>query len=140
MNFRYDTAGRLRSAKVAGHDLSYEFSAATCGEAGAGRNTNRTSVNGTNYCYGIDDRLISTDPATVSLSYDSRGNVEVLDGQELVFDGANRHVATKVGTDPKVTYTRDATDRIVKREEAGQPWRVAMKFSLKATVAGRTRR
>ncbi|MEW6152740.1 MAG: hypothetical protein AB1673_01955 [Actinomycetota bacterium] len=100
-NFGYDGAGRLVVAKVAGHDLSYEFSAtAACGPAqAAGLNTNRTRAvdNGgaTDYCYGTDDHLLSSSPATVALAYDSRGNVVGLDGQELVFDGANRHVATR---------------------------------------------
>ncbi|MGH9223933.1 MAG: RHS repeat-associated core domain-containing protein [Acidimicrobiales bacterium] len=127
MNFHYDPVGRLRTAKVAGHDLAYEFAAAAaCGDlTAAGRNTNRTRVSdngtGTDFCYGLDDRLLSTSPATVSLTYDTRGNADLLDGQELVFDGANRHVVTKVAGQAKVTYTRDATDRIVGRVEAGQP-------------------
>ncbi|HVM14029.1 MAG TPA: RHS repeat-associated core domain-containing protein, partial [Egibacteraceae bacterium] len=131
-NFRYDAAGRLTSARVEGKALTYAFApAGGCGPlATAGRNTNRTSVsdNGatTTYCYDHDDRLTSASTPGLALAYgDSRGNVTTLatatESQSLVYDGANRHVRTKVDGADVVTYTRDVTDRIVRRTEAGQP-------------------
>lgn len=131
-NFRYDTAGRLTSARVDGKALSYAFAATGgCGPlATAGRNTNRSAVTDggatTTYCYDHDDRLLSASTPGLALTYgDSRGNVTTLatatETQALVYDGANRHVRTKVGGNDVVTYERDVTDRIVRRTEAGQP-------------------
>jgi hypothetical protein len=57
-NFVYDGAGRLSSAKVPGHTISYGFApTGGCGVmATAGRNTNRTSVtdNAATYSYCYD--------------------------------------------------------------------------------------
>jgi RHS repeat-associated protein len=128
-SFSYDAEGRLASAAVPGHTLTYAFAATnTCGTlAGAGRNTNRTSltdVSGagtatTAYCYGNDDRLTSaSDPAVGTPGYDPHGNVTGIAGSVLTYDAADRHMSTTAaGT--TVTYVRDATDRIISRTEAG---------------------
>jgi len=131
-NFFYDGAGRLTDAwVVAGHQLHYAFDAdGGCGSlTTAGRNTNRTAVadNTTTlatYCYDATDRLrSSTDAAVGTVSYDAHGNVTGLGtgagAQSLAYDGADRHVATSVNNVVTVTYTRDATDRITSRTEAG---------------------
>ncbi|HEX2046188.1 MAG TPA: DNRLRE domain-containing protein, partial [Acidimicrobiales bacterium] len=122
--FAYDPAGRLIAGSVGGHSLSYDFGDATgCPVANAGRNTNRRAVtdNGatTTYCYDAADRLVSSsDPAVGTPAYDAHGNTTTLGTQALVYDGADRHVATTDGG-TSVTYIRDATDRIVERKVAG---------------------
>jgi RHS repeat-associated protein len=82
----------------------------------------------TTACYDNADRLTATtvtNPpagaspvvdglASTDLAYDTRGNTTTLADQNLTYDTANRHVATTTGT-ATVTYTRDATDRIVAR-------------------------
>ena len=124
-NFVYDGAGRLVSAWVAGHALSYRFDAfGGCGAlAAAGKNTNRTAMvdNGatTTYCYDGADRLASASDATLGApAYDAHGNTTKLGNQDLAYDGADRHVQTKAGL-TTVRYGRDATDRIVSRTEGG---------------------
>ncbi|WP_369818002.1 PA14 domain-containing protein [Cellulomonas sp. Root485] len=147
--YTYDTAGRLTEATVPGHTLAYSFDAllgGTCSantNPAAGKNGNRTKLtdkptNGTatvtSYCYDNADRLIATSvsnpvsgasPVTGTalstpgaLAYDARGNTTQLADQSLTFDQTNRHTATTAnGT--TVTYTRDATDRIVSRTATG---------------------
>jgi RHS repeat-associated protein len=51
--------------------------------------------------------------------YDNHGNTVTLGNQALAFDGANRHMSTQVGTNPTVSYVRDALDRIVERKVGG---------------------
>ena len=100
-NFAYDNAGRLTSARVPGHTLTYEFSSAnSCGIAAAGKNTNRTSMvdnadPAVGYCYDNADRLTSTtDPRFAAVGYDSHGNTTTLGTQTLGYDGADRHIST----------------------------------------------
>lgn len=112
--------------------------------ANAGLNGNRTaytdthivddapSVSTTTYCYDRADRLLGTSVtgvipeanpvadglAPTELAYDAHGNTTTLADQSLVFDKANRHLSTTVGTGPQATtvaYTRDVTNRIVAR-------------------------
>jgi RHS repeat-associated protein len=126
-NFAYDRAGRLVSAVVAGHSLSYGYAPAPgCVSAPvAGRNTNRSVVvdNGVTvaYCYDHADRLVSVtgDARYGSVGHDdAHGTMTSLGGEALVYDGADRHVqTTKGGT--VVRYVRDALDRIVERKVGG---------------------
>jgi len=124
-NFAYDAAGRLVQANVPGHALTYSFGASpSCTLApNAGTNANRSSVVDnavtTTYCYDAADRLVSSsDPAIgTNPAYDSRGNTTALGSQALSYDGADRHIRTQVSPGPTVTYTRDATDRIIARTE-----------------------
>jgi YD repeat-containing protein len=119
-NYVYDGAGRLTTGHMpGGTTLSYGFGTPTGCAAGtnpnAGANTNRTT-SPYNYCYDYADRLVSTsDPSLPGTpTYDSRGNTTSLGGQTMTYDGADRHVSTTSGGET-VTYTRDATDRIVAR-------------------------
>ncbi len=98
-----------------------------------------TTTSSTTYCYDAADRLLGSvvsgdlipeaNPVADGLSpavgatpaevqYDARGNTTKLADQSLVFDLSNRHVSTTVtaGSDTtKVSYLRDATNRIVSR-------------------------
>lgn len=69
--YGFDAAGRLVSAVIPGHALTYGFAASDgCGvNAGGGLNANRTSSTDlpgggtpvtTSYCYDIADRLLGT--------------------------------------------------------------------------------
>jgi RHS repeat-associated protein len=124
-NFTYDGAGRLVQARIPGQSLAYGFATASgCGPQSApGRNTNRSSVTvntgiPTNYCYDQADRLVSsTDPAVGTPSYDSHGSTTTLGSETLIYDGADRHVETKVNASTVVRYQRDATGRITSRTE-----------------------
>ena len=122
-DYTYDNAGRLTDAWVPGRHLTYGFAASgSCGALPtAGANTNRTSqaVEGgatTTYCYDRADRLTSTtDTAVGTIAYDAHGNTTSIFGETHTYDAADRHLSTtKAGT--TVTYTRDATDRIVERK------------------------
>src|SRR5206468_3226833 len=57
------------------------------------------------------------DPAVGTLAYDSHGNTTTLGTQTLVYDGAGRHMETKVSGATVVRYARDATGRITSRTE-----------------------
>jgi RHS repeat-associated protein len=74
------------------------------------------------------DRLVSTTAAGYgsAISYDNHGNTTALGGDTLSYDGADRHVSTVQGA-TSVTYTRDASDRIVSRTAVG-PNEVAPAF------------
>ncbi|GAB2696234.1 PA14 domain-containing protein [Thalassiella azotivora] len=93
----------------------------------------------TRYCYDAADRLIATGVAgapagaspvsgtnlalatsgSAALAYDTRGNTTRLANQVLTYDSADRNLGITVtepdGGTTSVTYTRDATDRIVSR-------------------------
>jgi RHS repeat-associated protein len=137
-NYVYDAVGRLTQAWVSGHHYSYDFTSlapAGCpsGTQGtAGMNTNRvhlldqtsTGTIDTGYCYDAADRLLATtatNPIT-TISYDSHGNTQGWSQGSatttLGWDGAGRNTTARVtGPDPaEVSYTRDATNRIVRRD------------------------
>jgi RHS repeat-associated protein len=148
-NFGYDAAGRLRSAFVPGHSLTYVFDATNgCGPATtAGNNTNRTSVTDNtttfHYCYDRTDRLTSSpdDAAVGTPAYDAHANTTTLGAQTMVYDGANRHMATTAGA-TSVRYTRDATGRVTSRTEGATTTRYGYTgagdsagFSIDATNA-----
>ncbi len=125
--FNYDGAGRLTTASVPAHSLTYGYSATGgCGALPtAGANTNRTSATDnaatTTYCYDQADRLTSSsDPRYSTATYDAHGNTSLIGGEQLVYDGADRHLGTETsGAQPAtVTYRRDPLDRIVERDVA----------------------
>ncbi|KQY48005.1 hypothetical protein [Cellulomonas sp. Root137] len=142
-SYAYDKAGRLITAVIPGHKLQYSFGAQPeCADQWAGRNGNRTSYADTfagvkyetSNCYDNADRLISTkaEPAnagrspvneasldSTSLQYDKGGNTTKLADQTLGFDSAGRHASTTAGL-TTVTYLRDASDRIVRRDSADE--------------------
>ncbi|XVV02662.1 PA14 domain-containing protein [Actinosynnema sp. CA-248983] len=139
-NYVYDAAGRLTEAWVAGHHYTYDFTStadAACPtgtRANAGLNTNRmrlldetvSGVAPTAYCYDAADRLLATVGAiaVTDVRYDGNGNTTqyTVGGAttHLSWDGADRNIALRTtGADPAdVSYTRDATDRIIRRNAA----------------------
>jgi len=147
--YRFDAAGRLVHASIPRHELDYGFGTASCGVAGAGANGNRTTSSdaldgGTpttvGYCYDTADRLTATTvmgaPTGASpvagenltmtapgatLAYDARGNTTRLGDQTLVYDVTNRHTGTTLDDGTIIEYTRDATNRIVKRTVKTSP-------------------
>ncbi|MFB9902390.1 PA14 domain-containing protein [Allokutzneria oryzae] len=137
-NYRYDAAGRLTEAWVAGHQFTYDFTSPAAAEcptgtqANAGANTNRmrlvdVTASGTaetRYCYDAADRLLSTTGASAvsGVKYDSWGNTtEYTVGGATTFlgwDGAGRNTTARTtgAEEASVAYVRDATDRIVRRD------------------------
>jgi RHS repeat-associated protein len=142
--YSYDGAGRLvtdviRDGSTVSHTLSYAFAqSGGCGtDAKAGMDGNRTgftdvhgaATGSVQYCYDNSDRLTATNITTPptggnagytalsssNLTYDTHGNTTQLDTQVMTYDVADRHLTTKIGTTTVITYTRDATNRIVKR-------------------------
>ncbi|QTV79401.1 PA14 domain-containing protein [Microbacterium sp. NIBRBAC000506063] len=142
--YGYDAAGRLTSAVIPGHELSYEFAdTGSCGpNTAAGASGNRTKLvdvytqpgedpitTTTDYCYDWADRLLSTsvtNPITgahdvadgldaTDIVYDTRGNITTLGGMTFTYDGNNRHASTTHADSTVVTNVRDATGRIVAR-------------------------
>ena len=134
-NFTYDTSGRLSRAHANGDIYTYGFAASGgCGSApAAGKNANRTSINinavsVASFCYDNADRLTSVTSTTApfndytgTISYDTHGNTTTLAGQQLIYDAADRHIATHTpnATSPtsSVVYQRDVFDRIIARTE-----------------------
>lgn len=136
-NYIYDAAGRLTEAWVAGHHYTYDFTSpasSTCptgSASNAGANTNRVRLldhasagtTETAYCYDTADRLLATTGATAvtDVQYDNHGNTTRFTNAgsttSLDRDGAGRNTAARTtGADPAdIAYTRDATDRIVRR-------------------------
>ncbi|WP_141693503.1 hypothetical protein, partial [Curtobacterium sp. UCD-KPL2560] len=51
------------------------------------------------------------------LVYDAHGNTTTLADETLVYDGQDRHVQTALTDGSKVSYVRDASNRIVQRTE-----------------------
>ena len=132
-NFVYDGAGRLTDAWTPGQRTQMAFaSTGGCGLAtAAGKNSNRTSKTvtptglaavTTSFCYDYADKLTSATTAGIgTIVYDSHGNTNSLFGESHTYDVVNRHVSTsKVSPATTVTYTRDATDRIVARTATGE--------------------
>lgn len=148
--YSFDAAGRLVSAVIPHHILTYGYdSTGGCGvNTAAGLNGNRTSftddfdgeVTSVGYCYDHADRLTGTTvtnaPAGASpviagnltmtgpgesLAYDAHGNTTRLADQQLVYDVADRHVGTILDDGTEITYTLDAAGRMVARAVTGSP-------------------
>ncbi|HVV12772.1 MAG TPA: PA14 domain-containing protein [Amycolatopsis sp.] len=145
-DYSYDAAGRLTEAYTGGgHHFTYDYTAtasASCPtgkQANAGANTNLVTLtdattggtNTTNYCYDAADRLMATlgTNATSGLTYDTHGNTTAYTTAgittHLAYDGADRNIqlsTTGAPTNATIAYTRDATDRIIRRDAtAGDP-------------------
>ena len=125
--YSYDAAGRLVSASIPRHQLTYEYAqSGGCGaNPMAGRNGNRTSFSDSkdgaaaatvSYCYDHADRLTSF-TGTSSVTYDAHGNTTVLADQTLTYDVADRHLATTLTDGTVISYARDVTGRIVSRTD-----------------------
>ncbi len=143
-SYGYDAAGRLVSASIPGHELSYQFaSSGGCGpNTSAGLSGNRTGMTdvwtapggpevptSTSYCYDWADRLLSTsvtnpipgahdvaDGLSASdIAYDVRGNTTKLGGSTFAYDARGRHLSTTHADGTVVSNLRDATGRIVSR-------------------------
>jgi RHS repeat-associated protein len=116
--YSYDTAGRLATATIPNHTLSYGFGTAACGSSNnnnAGKNGNRTSQTDaytppgstqpttatTTYCYDNADRLTSTTaPATTTqpapvLAIDAQASADGADLTSTV--SVNALTTTKAG-------------------------------------------
>ncbi|GHE76067.1 hypothetical protein GCM10017786_01200 [Amycolatopsis deserti] len=141
-NYIYDGVGRLTEAYVAGHHYTPDYTStasATCPtgtQSNAGLNTNRmrlldqtaSGTARTRYCYGAADRLLATEGATAltNVVYDADGNTtswRAADGTvtTLKWDGSDRNISAQtVSPTPvlnaNVVYTRDATNRIIRRD------------------------
>ena len=142
--YGYDTAGRLVSATIPGHEFTYGFgSSGGCGpNAAAGMSGNRTGLTdvwtapgqaavstSTSYCYDWADRLLSSSVtgaipgattvadglAASEIVYDVRGNTVRLGDMQFSYDAANRHVGTTYDDGTTVAIVRDASGRIVSR-------------------------
>jgi RHS repeat-associated protein len=140
--YGYDGAGRLVSASIPSHELSYGYAASGgCGaNTAAGLSGNRTSVTdvftapsaspvttSTAYCYDWADRLTSstvTDPvpgahavadglSPSEIVYDARGNVTTLADMTFTYDASNRHSGTTYANGTVLSIQRDATGRVV---------------------------
>ncbi|WP_275895924.1 MULTISPECIES: PA14 domain-containing protein [Amycolatopsis] len=141
-NYIYDGVGRLTEAYVAGHHYTYDYTStasATCPtgtQANAGLNTNRmrlldqtaSGTAETRYCYDAADRLLATEGATAltKVAYDADGNTTswtAADGTvtTLKWDGSDRNISARMvspnlALNADVVYTRDAANRIIRRD------------------------
>jgi RHS repeat-associated protein len=134
--YSYDTAGRLTTAVIPGHTLTYGFGATTgCTNNAAGKDGDRTSftdVHGsvttsTAYCYDYADQLTTTtvtgavtgaNPVggtNLAPTYDAHGNTLTLADETLTYDLTNQHKKTTLTDGTVLTYVRDATGRVVQR-------------------------
>jgi len=116
--------------------------------ASAGKNGNRVgftddfdgAVTSVAYCYDHADRLTGTTVTNAptgaspvaggnltmtgpnaSLGYDEHGSTTRLADQTLSYDVADRHVGTVLDDGTTITYTLDATGRMVARTVTGSP-------------------
>jgi RHS repeat-associated protein len=147
--YQFDAAGRLTTAVIPHHTLSYGYGTASCGAANAGMNGNRTSytddfdgsVTSVAYCYDTADRLtgttvtgtpvagaspvaggnLTTTGPGASLAYDAHGNTTTLADQTLFYDVADRHYKTVLTDGTTIEYTLDAGGRMVARTVTGSP-------------------
>ncbi|HWH26651.1 MAG TPA: PA14 domain-containing protein [Pseudolysinimonas sp.] len=143
--YSFDAAGRLVTAAIPRHTLSYGYAqSGGCGaNPAAGKNGNRTSSSDTfdggtptsvAYCYDNADRLtqttvtnapagggpvatgnLTTTGPGASLAYDAHGNTTVLADQTLAYDVSDQHVKTTLTDGTVIDYLRDVTGRVVKR-------------------------
>jgi len=136
-SYTYDKVDRLTKAIIGNDVYEYGFTSsdATCGSEptnnpNAGLDSNRTSlkINGqeTTYCYDFADRLIkSSDQNLNEPEYDNHGNTIKIGSNatplRLEYDSEDRNMALaqldNSGDGTKITYKRDAQDRIVEKKQ-----------------------
>ncbi len=130
--YSYDTVGRLVTAVIPNHTLSYGFGTASCGNANAGKNGNRssqtdvytapgsgspTSTTTIGYCYDSTDRLTSTTVSGAPTGADSVTATNLATAgatPNLVYD--SRGNTTKLA-DQTIGY--DQSDRHITTTTAG---------------------
>lgn len=135
-NYTYDKAGRLRTANVGTHTMSYGFDApsASCPASrnpNAQKNANRTSqiIDGvtTTYCYDFADRLLTSSDANYNNPiYDDRGNITQIgsNGKPIKFgyDQSNRAIHMEQrdasGNGTITEFKRDAGGRVLQRKQS----------------------
>jgi RHS repeat-associated protein len=132
--YSYDSAGRLTQAVLAAHGsvptATYSYGYATtsgCGaDPAAGMDGARSSsiiqvgtnaATGTTSCTDYASRLTSTS-TNGAASYNSHGDATSIGGQSFTYDASDRLLSGTGGTQT-MTYTRDATSRIVTRAGSG---------------------
>ena len=129
-SYTYDKAGRLTGVTIGSNTYSYGFgtqdsSCVATPNYDAGKDGNRTSmtVNGqtTTYCYNSADQLVSSsDPTLTNIQYDSHGNTTSLGDTthqtQFTYDASDRNMGLSSGN-TSTTYTRDAQNRIISREQ-----------------------
>ncbi len=123
-NFVYDAASRLAKAFVPSNTFDYEFAAtAACGQAGAGKNGNRTRVlqNGVvrdTFCTNDQDQTYSRTGAAIDFVFDGLGRMTSGYTKTFTYDSLNRHRST-VGAGVTATLLLDGRDRRVGRTATG---------------------
>ena len=147
--YSFDAAGRLVTAAIPRHTLTYGYGTASCGNAAAGKNNNRTTSSdvfdggalvATTYCYDNADRLTSTGSLNVigpnpSLAYDTHGNTTKLGDQTLTYDVADRHTSTTVAGGPTVNYVWGPTGEIISRTSGAEVSRFSSGLVLNGSGA-----
>ncbi|SER12773.1 RHS repeat-associated core domain-containing protein [Actinokineospora terrae] len=154
-NFTYDAAGRLTDAWVTDHHYVYDFTSnapSTCPtgkQTNAGLNTNRvylydetsSGTADTGYCYDAADRILATtgtSPIT-GVTYNTHGSTtQYTQGSATTvfgWDTTDRNILiTTTGTDPaSVSYTRDAADRIIRRQATQGDTTADIRFGFTGT-------
>ena len=141
--YGYDAAGRLTSATIPSHDLSYEYSSSGgCGAnqaAGASGNrsrvtdrytapgTSQAQVTTTNYCYDWADRLTSSAVTgavagahavadglpSSEITYDAAGNMTRLGDMTVAYDARGQHRMITYADGTIVKIDRDPEGRVV---------------------------
>lgn len=156
--YSYDSAGRLQTAEIPRHLLTYGYGSSSCSaNPHTGLNGNRTSFtdvkDGTQttsvaYCYDNADRLLSssstgavsgaspiTDGLAVSdVAYDAHGNTVTLADQSITYDVSDQHRSTTVAGQT-VTYTRDVGGSIVGRASSSDPFS-SIRYTAGAVLDG----
>jgi RHS repeat-associated protein len=139
--YNYDAIGRLTQAVLASAGsrpkatFGYSFAKTSgCGlDQAAGANGSRTGStiqNGTDpttssiYCYDYASRLTGVTGANpidaATITYDAHGNATRIGDQTWTYDAADRVTGTSLlSTGEGLAYTRDTTDRVVKRVATG---------------------
>jgi RHS repeat-associated protein len=98
--------------------------------SGAGKNSNRLTATvqvgagaaqTTNYCYDYADRIQKVLPASGttpygSFVYDSHGNATRVGSEERVYDGTNRHIATRNGVQPVALFVVGNATTLVNKD------------------------
>jgi RHS repeat-associated protein len=72
--------------------------------------------------------IVPAAPATSTVGYDAHGNTTAIFGQTIAYDAQDRQASTAAST-TTVTYVRDATDRIIERDDATSSGTTVTRYS-----------